>query len=115
MVYERGSIVLVNFNPQKKAEEVGKVRPALILSDTMLNDILDLVTVIPFSTNLIADAEPLRIRMAPRDKLKHESDAMIEQLRNIAKSRIGECVGYVSEEELAKVEYGVKMMLGLNS
>ena len=33
-VYERGSIVLVNFNPQKKKEEVSKVRPAVIVSDS---------------------------------------------------------------------------------
>ncbi len=57
-VYERGSIVLVNFNPQKKKEEVSKVRPAVIVSDTMLNDILDLVSVVALTSNLIDDAEP---------------------------------------------------------
>lgn len=113
MVYERGSIVLVNFNPQKKVQEVGKVRPAIIISDTMLNDVLDLVSVIALTTNLIDDAEPLRIRISARENLKKESDAMIEQLRCVSKSRIGECIGYVNEVEIQKVEIGIKLMLGL--
>lgn len=113
MVYERGTIVLVNYNPQKKAEEVGKVRPAIIVSDTMLNDVLDLVSVVALSTNLIYDAEPLRIRIQSRENLKVDSDAMIEQLRCVSKSRIGERVGCLDAEEMAKIEHGIKMMLGL--
>ena len=35
MDYKRGDIVLVNFNPQRKAEEVGKIRPANNLSLTV--------------------------------------------------------------------------------
>lgn len=113
MVYERGSIVLVNFNPQKRADEVGKVRPAIIISDTMLNDVLDLVSVIALTTNLIDDAEPLRIRIEARDNLKVHSDAMIEQLRCVSKSRIGEMLGRVNGDEMTKIEYGIRMMLGL--
>ena len=113
MDYRRGDIVLVNFNPQKKKEEVSKVRPAIILSDTDLNEILDLVSVVALTTNLIADSEPLRIRINKREALQRDSDAMIEQLRSVSKERIGERVGSVSNEEMEKVEYGVKLMLGL--
>lgn len=115
MVYERGSIVLVNYNPQKRSEEVGKVRPAIIVSDTMLNDLLDLVSVIALSTNLIDDAEPLRVRIPSRDNLKVDSDAMVEQLRCVSKSRIGEMVGRLKSDEMAKIEYGIRMMLGLEA
>lgn len=111
--YTRGDIVLVNFNPQRKAEEVSKIRPAVILSDSDLNDILDLVTVVALTTNLIDDAEPLRIRISKRDQLQKESDTMIEQLRSVSKSRIGDKVGTVTKEELTKIEYGVKKMLRL--
>ena len=113
MDYKRGDIVLVNFNPQKKKDEVGKVRPAIILSDTELNDVLDLVSVIALTTNLIEDSEPLRIRIKKRETLKENSDAMIEQLRSVSKERIKERVGCVSEEEMGKIEYGVTLMLGL--
>lgn len=113
MVYERGTIVLVNYNPQKRADEVGKVRPAIIVSDTMVNDVLDLVSVIALSTNLIDDAEPLRIRITPRENLKAQSDAMIEQLRCVSKSRIGEVLGRLNSDEMGKIEHGIRMMLGL--
>ena len=109
--YRRGDIVLVNFNPQKRAEEVGKVRPAIIVSDTALNDILDLVTVIALSTNLIEDAEPLRVRIAKRERLDRDSDAMIEQIRSVSKRRIGERLASLNDEEMEKVERGIKMML----
>ena len=113
MDYRRGDIVLVDFNPQKKKEEVGKVRPAVILSDTQLNEVLDLVTVVALTSNLIDDAEPLRIRIAPRERLEKESDAMVEQLRSLSKRRIGERLASLSEEELEKIAYGVRTMLGL--
>jgi len=113
MDYKRGDIVLVNFNPQKKKEEVGKVRPAIIMSDTELNNVLDLVYVIALTTNLIEDSEPLRIRITKREALKVDSDAMVEQLRNVAKVRVGERIACVSSDEMEKIEYGVKLMLGL--
>ena len=111
--YKRGDIVLVNFNPQKKAEEVGKTRPAIIISDTQLNDILDLVSVIALSTNLIENSEPLRIRIKKREHLHEESDAMVEQLRSISKSRIGNKIASLIPEELEKIELGIKAMLCL--
>lgn len=113
MVYERGTIVLVNYNPQKRVDEVGKVRPAIIVSDTMLNDVLDLVSVVALSTNLIEDAEPLRIRITTRENLKANSDAMIEQLRCVSKSRIIERLGRLDGDEMKKIEHGMRIMLGL--
>lgn len=113
MDYKRGDIVLVNFNPQKRAQEVSKVRPAIIISDSDLNQVLDLVTVVALTTNLIDDTEPLRVRISARDNLKQDSDAMIEQLRSVAKSRIGETVASLTKSELAKVAYGIKEMLHL--
>ena len=113
MDYKRGDIVLVNFNPQKKAEEIAKVRPAIILSDSQLNDVLDLVTVIALTTNLINDAEPLRVRIAAKDKLEKESDAMIEQIRSVSKKRIGGKIASLNEDELGKIVYGIREMLVL--
>jgi len=113
MDYKRGDIVLVNFNPQKKAEEVSKVRPAIIISDSDLNQVLDLVSIVALTTNLIDDALPLRVRIPKRELLKKDSDAMCEQLRSVSKSRILEKLGQINDEELAYIENGIKLMLGL--
>ena len=113
MDYKRGDIVLVNFNPQKRNEEVGKNRPAIIISDTELNAVLDLVSVIALTTNLIDDSEPLRIRIEKNENLIQDSDAMIEQLRSVSKKRITEKVGSIDKSAMSKIEYGIKQMLNL--
>ena len=113
MDYKRGDIVLVNFNPQKKPQEIGKTRPAIILSDSDLNQVLDLVTVVAMTTNIIIDSEPLRVHIPKREHLLQESDAMIEQIRGVSKTRIIKRLGTLQSDELAKVEYGIKLMLGL--
>ena len=113
MEYKRGDIVLVDFNPSKKKEEISKVRPAVIISDTDLNDILDLVSVVALTTNLIDDALPLRIRIEKTELLKEDSDAMCEQLRSVAKSRIKQKLATVTDKQLSQIEYGIKVMLGL--
>ncbi|MEA3433646.1 MAG: type II toxin-antitoxin system PemK/MazF family toxin [Campylobacterota bacterium] len=113
MDYNRGDIVLVNFNPQKRAEEVAKIRPAIVMSDSKLNEVLDLVTVVAMTTNLIDNAEPLRVRIPKRDKLKKNSDAMIEQIRSISKHRMGDKIATLNKDELKKIEYGIREMLVL--
>jgi len=113
MDYKRGDIVLVNFNPQKKAEEISKVRPAIIISDSELNQVLDLVSVVALTTNLIDDALPLRIRISKRELLEKDSDAMCEQLRSVSKSRISQKLAHINERELKYLEDGIKIMLGL--
>lgn len=114
MEYKRGDVVLVNFNPQKKPEEISKVRPAIIISDTQLNAILDLVSVVVLTTNLIDNTLPLRVRIPKKENLKEDSDSMIEQLRNVSKSRIGGTLASLSEVELAQIEYRIKAMLALD-
>lgn len=113
MKYTKGDIVLVNFNPSKKAEEIAKIRPAIIVSDTDLNQILDLVSVVALTTNLIDDALPLRVRIEKKDLLKKDSDAMVEQLRSVSKSRIGQKISTINNTQLKQIEYGIKQMLGL--
>ena len=113
MDYKKGDIVLVNFNPQKRAEEIGKTRPAIIVSDSDLNQILDLVTVIALTTNLIDDALPLRVRIKQKENLREDSDAMIEQLRSISKSRIGEKLTELDDAQMRIIEEGIVLMLGL--
>jgi mRNA interferase MazF len=113
MDYKRGDIVLVNFNPQRKAEEVGKIRPAIILSDSDLNQILDLITVIPLTTNLIDDALPLRVRIKKRDDLKSDSDAMVENIRAVSKSRVLKRLSELDDKELGLIESGVKKLFCL--
>ena len=112
MDYKRGDIVLVNFNPWRQKEEVGKIRPAIIISDTFFNQYSDLIAVIPLTTNLIENAGVLRVRIKKRDKLEKDSDAMIEQIRAISKNRIIEKISEITNE-IKEINEGLRMFLAL--
>ncbi len=98
MDYKRGEIVLVNLYP-KKGDEIGKIRPAVILSDTIDNQELETLIVMPLSSQLIDDVTPYRVRLQGKDGLEKVSDVLVHQIRTISKSRVIKCIAQVSEEE----------------
>jgi len=102
MDFKRGDIVTVNLNP-KKGHEVGKIRPAVVISDDDENRILDTIILLPLSTSLIDDMEPYRMRILKRDNLKQDSDILINQIRTLSKQRIGEKIAKVTNEEYTKI------------
>lgn len=85
-----GEIWLADLNP-RFGSEPGKVRPVLIIQSQVLLDVEHpSVIIIPLTTNLINDAEPLRIRIERGDKLDKESDVLIDQIRAIDLLRLRE-------------------------
>jgi len=98
MDFKRGDIVTVNLNP-KKGHEVGKIRPAVIISGEDENSMLDTVILIPLSTDLIEEMEPYRMRISKRDRLQHDSDILINQVRTLSKQRIGEKIAKLTDSE----------------
>lgn len=98
MDYKRGDIVTVNLNP-KKGHEVGKVRPAVIISGNDENNMLDTLILMPLSTDLIEDMDPYRLRITKRDKLNQDSDILINQIRTLSKQRIGERIAQLNDSE----------------
>ena len=87
---ERGEIWLANLNPGRGTEP-GKTRPVLVIQSQVLLDIEHPSTlVIPLTTKLIDNAEPLRIRVKKQKKLKADSDLLIDQLRAIDNKRFTE-------------------------
>ena len=115
MVYRRGSIYLANFNPSK-GSEAGKIRPCLVMQSDLLNDAgHPSTTVIPLTTKLIDDAEPLRFRINARDKLEKNSDVMLDQTRTIDNRRINnEILTSLSDHERLEIEEYWKIVLGLS-
>ena len=83
-----GEIWLADLNPQLGTEP-GEKRPILIIQSQSLLDINHPSTlVIPLTTNLIEDVEPLRLRLTARDGLKKDSDLLIDQIRSIDNNRL---------------------------
>lgn len=102
MELNRGDIVGINLNP-KKGDEVGKVRPCIILSDNESNQILDTIIVVPLSTHLIDNMEPFRIRLQKRDKLEKDSDILINHIQTISSSRVTSFIAQITDKEYQSI------------
>ena len=104
MTAYRGEIWLINLNPIKKNNEIGKIRPALVLQNDELNKGNYPTTIIlPMSTDLIDDAEPLRYRITKKDQLEHDSDILIANIRAIDNTRFIQKLTQLSNKELVKI------------
>ena len=88
LLLKHGEIWLANLNPGKGSEP-GKTRPVLVVQSQALLDAGHPSTlIVPLTTKLIEDAEPLRVRVAAHGLLKQDSDLLIDQLRAIDNRRL---------------------------
>ncbi|MBN2895806.1 MAG: type II toxin-antitoxin system PemK/MazF family toxin [Campylobacterales bacterium] len=111
MEYSKHDICLVNFNPAKGGE-MGKLRPAIIVSSDEDNALLSTVIVIPLSTEIEPDALPYRYTLQSREKLNQDSDACINEIRALSKSRVKERLASLSKEEAVMIQKALCDLLG---
>ena len=103
MVLNRGDICLINFNPAKGGE-IGKLRPAIVISDSMDNEILNTIIVIPLSTVIEKDALPYRYLITKREKLEKNCDACIYEIKALSKVRVKEKLPVLNNQELEVIQ-----------
>ena len=111
MELNRGDICLVNFNPAKGGE-MGKLRPAIVMSSIEENMLLDTVIVIPLSTYIEENSLPYRYTINKRDKLDKDSDACIYEIRALSKLRVKEKLSVLDSKELAVIQNALCQILG---
>ena len=87
----------------------------LIFQDQALLDVLHPSTVIiPLTTNIIASAEPLRLRIPTQGLLEKDSDLLIDQIRAIDNKRLVKGpILQLGEDFLKRVDKAVGEVLGL--
>jgi len=113
MSLPRGSLVLVDLEPALGHGQRG-TRPCLVVSDPAVNasQRFPLLAVVPISGTPAPGA--LYPPLAPgANGLTKLSYALVEQLRSIDKQRIRRRYGQVSEAELAAIDAGLRLYLGL--
>lgn len=87
-MFRHGEIWLANLNPGRGTEP-GKVRPVLLLQNQALLDAGHPSTlIVPLTTNLVDDAEPLRLRIQAGSGLDRDSDLLVDQVRAIDNKRL---------------------------
>ncbi len=111
----RGEVWWANLNPGSGTES-GKIRPVLILQNEALLEARHPSTiVIPLTTNLVEDAEPLRIRVLAQGLLEKDSDLLIDQARAIDNQRLikGPLL-QLGIDSLREVEKAIIEVLGIS-
>ena len=111
----RGEVWLANLDP-KLGTEPGKTRPVLVVQAQALIDAGHPSTlIIPLTTNLMDDAEPLRIRVPATGRLRRRSDLLIDQLRAIDNRRLVQGpITRLAPNLMASVQEAISDVLDLN-
>ena len=105
VMHSRGEIWLVNLNPVKKKNEMGKTRPAVVFQNNELNhNDYPTTIIIPLSTELIDEAQPIRMRISKREKLQKDSDLVLTQIRAIDNNRFIQKLATLTNDEMIKVK-----------
>jgi len=96
----RGTICWVNLEPVSPPE-MGKTRPAIVVSNSDQNMILGSVVVVPISSQG-AEIWPLRLRLeGPRGKA---SFAVLPGIRQVSKERIQQTVGLSRAIDMGRID-----------
>jgi len=110
----RGEIWVGNLNPNR-GNEVGKIRPVLILqADFLLEQGAPTVIVLPLTTQVRKSKEPLHVTIAARDRLLQDCQVMPEQPRTLDRTRLADGpLTRLTEQEMNAVEASFRAVTGL--
>ena len=106
---KRCEIYWVNLDPTI-GTETSKTRPGLILSNNIGNEITNRVIVAPITSN-VEKIYPFEVKIVIENK---QSKVMLDQIRVIDKSRLGDLLGEISNNEIKNVEKALKLVLDIN-
>lgn len=108
----RGEIWLVSLEPTI-GYEIGKTRPALVISNDLNNQYAETITVLPI-TSKTEKIYPFETFISKEESgLPKDSKIKSNQIRTIDKRRLVKLVGRVSDEKLKQVERAVLIHLGV--
>jgi len=100
---KRAEIWLVSLKPLR-GSEIGKTRPALIISNNRNNEFASTITLIPISTTL-SKVYPFEVRILSRDSgLLKDSKIKCNQIRTVDKARLLKKIGEVAHKHMKEVE-----------
>lgn len=115
MKLDRGTVVLVELDPTVGHEQRG-VRPCIAMSDPTVNADrhFPLIAVVPV-TGTAGVGALYPALSSGTSGLRKTSYALVDHLRSIDKRRIRRIFGQLSSSELAGIDQGLELFLGLGA
>ena len=91
----------------------GKPRPAVILQDDRF-DAVDSITLCAFTTDA-TEAPLFRLAVAPTaiNGLKRDSRMMVDKITTVPKTKLGQRIGRLDDEDMIRLNRAVLVFLGL--
>lgn len=113
MIIDRGTVVLVELDPTVGHEQRG-TRPCVAVSDPAINadQRFPLIAVVPV-TGTPGDGALYPELSAGKSGLVKTSYALVDHLRSIDKRRIRRVFGRIAKDEVAALDQGLELFLGL--
>ena len=114
MTLRRGAVVLVSLDPIVGHEQRG-TRPCVVVSDSAVTAAqrFPLTCVVPLTRTPGEGA--LYPRLSPGESgLRHASHALLDHLRSVDKRRVRRVYGRIRAEELAAIDSGLRLYVGLD-
>jgi mRNA interferase MazF len=104
----------VDFEPALGSEQ-GRLRPALVVQNDIGNRYSPITIVIPLTSRVSDKPYPQNVFLpAGTAGLPKDSELVTNQIRAIDKSRVGDRLGGLSDEQMAAVERAVLLTLGMD-
>ena len=111
----RGAVIVVELDPTLAHEQHG-IRPCVVVSDpeVITDQHFPLVCVVPV-TGTPGEGLLYPPRAPGQSGLARKSFALIDQLRSIDKRRVRRLFGDLTQEEMAAIDEGLAIFLGLGA
>jgi mRNA interferase MazF len=104
----------VDFEPALGSEQ-GRLRPALVVQNDIGNRYSPITIVIPLTSRVSDKRYPQNVFLsAGTAGLPKDSELVTNQIRAVDKSRVGDRLGSLSDEQMAAVERAVLLTLGMD-
>ena len=114
MEIKRGDILLVNFEPVKGSEQ-GRIRPAIVIQNNILNKFSPLTIVAPVTSKIYEKEYPTNVFIRKEDSvLNNDSTVLLNQIRTIDKRRIVKKLGSLDIFLMNKADLAIKICLSVD-
>ncbi|MFP4511058.1 MAG: type II toxin-antitoxin system PemK/MazF family toxin [Spirochaetaceae bacterium] len=107
---ERYAAYWVHLNPVV-GSEIAKTRPAVVVSDNAMNEVLETIVVCPITSRLHPQW-PSRVRVHFAEQA---GEVAVDQIRTISRRRVGERIGVIDDAAAAQIRHIITEMYGLLS
>jgi mRNA interferase MazF len=108
----QGEIWWTDLIPSQEREQNGR-RPVLIISGNLLNRYLDVVIVVPLTTQIKRYKGNPILEPNPQNQLKSISEALVFHVRSISKGHLLEKIGEVQPEIVNEIKTTLSDILTL--